>query len=122
MERILLTDDELHMLIQALKHISFSDQPDQVRLQRKLNRWLEHPDLQFTTTEKRKILWKEQSMKFWMRSLPSYLERIGNGYQFKITVETDRTTPSHNDLVWRGWHGQDNPSGNDAGTSCLHSY
>ena len=120
MERILLTDDELHMLIQALKHISFSDQ-DQVRLQRKLNRWLEHPDLQFTTTEKENIM--ERTIdEILMRSLPSYLEKIGNGYQFKITVETDRTTPSHNDLVWRRWHGQDNPSGNDAGTSCLHSY
>jgi len=58
MERMTLTDSELHMLIQALKHISFSDQPDQVRLQRKLNRWLEHPDLEFTTTEKGKYYGK----------------------------------------------------------------
>ena len=34
MARMTLTDSELHMLIQALKHINFSDQPDQVRLQR----------------------------------------------------------------------------------------
>ena len=49
-----LTDVELAMLVEALKSISFVDglsvkpTPDQVRLQRKLLRWADHPDLEFT--------------------------------------------------------------------------
>ena len=51
-----LTDVELAMLVEALKSVSFVDvdglsvkpNPDQVRLQRKLLRWADHPDLEFT--------------------------------------------------------------------------
>ena len=49
-----LTDVELAMLVEALKSVSFVDglsikpNPDQIRLQRKLLRWAEHPDLEFT--------------------------------------------------------------------------
>jgi len=51
---VTLTDVELEMLVQALKSVSFVDglsvkpNPDQVRLQRKLLRWAEHSDLEFT--------------------------------------------------------------------------
>ena len=61
-----LTDNELSMLDYALKQISFIEgpspafarlgsayngplkHPEQVRLERKLERWREHPDLIFT--------------------------------------------------------------------------
>ena len=55
-----LTDVELAMLVEALKSVSFVDglsvkpNPEQVRLQRKLLRWADHPDLEFTATEKGK--------------------------------------------------------------------
>ena len=48
-----LTDVELAMLVEALKSVSFVDglKPsiDQIRLQRNLLRWAEHPDLEFTS-------------------------------------------------------------------------
>jgi|TARA_B110000977_G_scaffold28483_1_gene36682 hypothetical protein len=47
-----LNDVELAMLVDALKSVSFVDglKPsiDQIRLQRKLIRWADHPDLEFT--------------------------------------------------------------------------
>ena len=48
-----LTENELIMLIQALKQITFTrgvgdKDPEQVRLERKLERWRDHPDLIFT--------------------------------------------------------------------------
>jgi hypothetical protein len=47
-----LTDNELEMLIHSLKQITFNrgvdKDPEQVRLERKLERWREHPDLIFT--------------------------------------------------------------------------
>ena len=46
-----LTDVELEMLVEAMKSVIFVDglKPsiDQVRLQRKLLRWADHPDLEF---------------------------------------------------------------------------
>tara|TARA_R110000803_G_scaffold68282_3_gene130118 strand:- start:197 stop:379 length:183 start_codon:yes stop_codon:yes gene_type:complete len=60
MEKMTLTEDELAMLMQALESTSFVNglsvkpNPEQVRLQRKLHRWADHPDLEFTTTEKGK--------------------------------------------------------------------
>ena len=47
---ISLTDEELDMLIQAVGSIVHRDIRNgltQVRLQRKLKSWLEHPDLEF---------------------------------------------------------------------------
>jgi hypothetical protein len=49
-----LTDNELEMLIHSLKQITFNrgihsvKDPEQVRLERKLERWREHPDLIIT--------------------------------------------------------------------------
>ena len=47
-----LNDVELAMLVDALKSVSFVDglKPSiaQIRLQRKLIRWADHPDLEFT--------------------------------------------------------------------------
>ena len=49
-----LTDVELAILVEAMKSVIFVDglsvkpNPDQIRLQRKLLRWAEHPDLEFT--------------------------------------------------------------------------
>jgi len=46
-----LTDVELEMLISALDAIVVMDgqskSPDQIRLERKLNRWRDHPELEF---------------------------------------------------------------------------
>jgi len=46
-----LTDVELEVLIAALDAIVVMDgqskSPDQIRLERKLNRWRDHPDLEF---------------------------------------------------------------------------
>jgi len=46
-----LTDVELEMLIVSLDAIAVMDgqskSPDQIRLERKLNRWRDHPDLEF---------------------------------------------------------------------------
>ena len=53
-EPFFLTDNELEMLIQSLEQITFNrgihsvKDPEQVRLERKLERWREHPDLIFT--------------------------------------------------------------------------
>jgi len=47
-----LTDVELEMLIVSLASVTVMDgqskSPDQIRLERKLNRWRDHPDLEFT--------------------------------------------------------------------------
>jgi len=46
-----LTDVELEMLIVSLASVTVMDgqskSPDQIRLERKLNRWRDHPDLEF---------------------------------------------------------------------------
>jgi len=46
-----LTDVELEMLIKAFKGVTFLDgltqSPDQIRLERKLKWWRDHPDLEF---------------------------------------------------------------------------
>ena len=46
-----LTDVELEILISALASVTVMDgqskSPDQIRLERKLNRWRDHPDLEF---------------------------------------------------------------------------
>jgi len=46
-----LNDVELEMLAQALDAITFMDgqskSPDQIRLERKLKWWRDHPDLEF---------------------------------------------------------------------------
>jgi len=46
-----LTDVELEVLIAALASVTVMDgqskSPDQIRLERKLNRWRDHPDLEF---------------------------------------------------------------------------
>ena len=46
-----LTDVELEMLIVSLASVIVMDgqskSPDQIRLERKLNRWRDHPDLEF---------------------------------------------------------------------------
>ena len=48
-----LTDVELEMLISALDAIVVMDgqskSPNQIRLERKLNWWRDHPDLEFST-------------------------------------------------------------------------
>ena len=46
-----LTDVELEMLIEALSAVTFmyrtKPSPSQIRLERKLNWWRDHPDLEF---------------------------------------------------------------------------
>jgi len=48
-----LTDVELEMLIASLASVTVMDgqskSPNQIRLERKLNRWRDHPDLEFST-------------------------------------------------------------------------
>ena len=48
---IKLNDVELEMLIAALASVTVMDgqskSPNQIRLERKLNRWRDHPDLEF---------------------------------------------------------------------------
>ena len=48
-----LTDVELEMLISALASVTVMDSqsksPNQIRLERKLNWWRDHPDLELST-------------------------------------------------------------------------